>query len=405
MDQFHRWCSEPQGVLKMKSYQYHGLILIITFSLLSLLSNPMVTRVRAVAEKTTPLVDQRNEMPALDANGVARSTAGLLSERAALPALAVEGRPEPVAPLPMAGQTFTVNSTADPGTGICDATECTLREAIAAANAAAGSDTIAFNIPNPGTHTMTPLTPLPAITSPVVIDGYTQPGAIANTLADGNNAVLMIELDGSLAGALNMLSISAGSSRVRGLVINRCSRAIELDTNGGNTIEGNFLGTNVAGSAVSLNDYGVLVSIGSGNNLIGGTTAAARNIISGNNNGVALLGGPGNMVQGNFIGTDTTGVNDLGNSIGVGITADTNNTIGGAIAGARNVISGNGTEIRMQADNNVIQGNYIGISATGGAFNYSNTTFTGVFIFSSNGNTVGGTTPPARNVISGHNTG
>ena len=84
-----------------------------------------------------------------------------------------------------------------------------------------------------------------------------------------------------------------------------------------------------------------------------------------------------------------------GGEFGVGITADSNNTIGGAIAGARNVISGNGTEIRMQADNNVIQGNYIGISATGGAFNYSNTTITGVFIFSSTGNTVGGTTPEA----------
>src|SRR2546421_7706483 len=224
MDQFHRWCSEPQGVLKMKSYQYHGLILIITFSLLSLLSNPMVTRVRAVAEKTTPLVDQRNEMPALDANRHNSSIADLLSERAALPALAVEGRPEPAAPLAMAGQTFTVNSTADPGTGICDATECTLREAITAANAAAGSDTIAFNIPNPGPHTITPLSPLPAITSPVVIDGYTQPGAIANTLADGDDAVLMIEVDGSLGstfGSPSLLSISAGSSIVRGLVINR----------------------------------------------------------------------------------------------------------------------------------------------------------------------------------------
>jgi titin len=59
----------------------------------------------------------------------------------------------------------------------------------------------------------------------------------------------------------------------------------------------------------------------------------------------------------------------------------------------------------MQADNNVIQGNYIGVSATGGAFNYSNGTPVGVFIFSSTGNTVGGTTPAARNVISGHSIG
>src|SRR5207244_7296305 len=141
---------ELQGVLKMKSYQYYALILVITFSFLSLLSSPMVTRVRAGEDKTTPLVDQRNDVPALDANRHNSSIAGLLSERAALPALAVAGRPEPAAPSAMAGQTFTVNSTADPGNGVCDAAECTLREAIAAANAAAGSDTITFNIPNPG---------------------------------------------------------------------------------------------------------------------------------------------------------------------------------------------------------------------------------------------------------------
>ncbi len=406
---FHREVLSLQGVLKMKYYRYRALTLIVIFALLCLVFNSMLSRVSAGAETRTPLVDKKKETPALDANRHRSATTGLLSERAALTALGltVEGGSEPAALLPMAGQTFTVNSSADPGNGICDAAECTLREAITAANAAAGSDTIVFNIPNAGPHTITPLTALPAITSPVVIDGYTQPGAMANTLTDGDNAVLMIELDGSLASALNVLSISAGSSTVRGLVINHStvSRAISMDTNGGNIVEGNFIGTNVAGSAVSGCDYGVLVSFGSTNNLIGGTTPAARNIISGNNNGIGLLGGPGNMIQGNFIGTDHTGVNDLGNVIGVGVTADSNNTIGGAIAGARNVISGNGTEIRMQADNNVIQGNYIGVSATGGAFNYSNSTPIGVFIFGSNGNTVGGTTPAARNVISGHNIG
>src|SRR5207302_6331807 len=140
------------------------------------------------------------------------------------------------------------------------------------------------------------------------------------------------ELNGSLAtpaGALNLIYITAGNSTIRGLVINRCARAIGMDTNGGNIIEGNFLGTNVAGSAVSLNDYGVLVSFGSSNNIIGGTTPAARNLISGNNFGVGLFGGPGSMVQGNFIGTDRTGSNDLGNSIGVDVVASSNNTIGG----------------------------------------------------------------------------
>ena len=124
----------------MKKYRYHSLILIITLALLGWVSNSLMWKVSAGSEKETPLVDKKNEIPALDANRHNSPTTGLLSERAALPALGltVEGGSEPAAPLPMAGQTFTVNSSADPGNGICDAAECTLREAITAANAAAG---------------------------------------------------------------------------------------------------------------------------------------------------------------------------------------------------------------------------------------------------------------------------
>ena len=81
--------------------------------------------------------------------------------------------------------TFTVNSTADPGDGVCDASECTLREAISAANAGSGTDTIAFNIPGDGPHTIRPTSALPTITDPVIIDGYTQPGASPNTNGPG----------------------------------------------------------------------------------------------------------------------------------------------------------------------------------------------------------------------------
>src|SRR3712207_1774109 len=87
---------------------------------------------------------------------------------------------------------FAVNSTADPGDGVCNSTECTLREAITAANAGAGLDTISFNIPGSGVQTIAPATALPIITDPVVIDGYTQPGAQENTLQQGSNAVLLI---------------------------------------------------------------------------------------------------------------------------------------------------------------------------------------------------------------------
>src|SRR6185369_14913372 len=108
----------------------------------------------------------------------------------------------------------------------------TLREAITAANtnlpsgdAPAGDlglDTINFNIPNGGVQTIAPASALPIIAEALTIDGYTQPGASANTLANGNNAVLLIEIDGTNAGSsVKGLSITGGNVTVRGLVINR----------------------------------------------------------------------------------------------------------------------------------------------------------------------------------------
>ena len=140
--------------------------------------------------------------------------------------------------------TFSVINTSDTGAG-------SLRQAILDANALAGPDNIAFNIPGPGPHTIALASVLPTITSPVVIDGYTQPGASPNTLAEGNNAVLLIELDGTSAtGGGIGLSISA-TSTVRGLVINRFAESgIQLNAAvGGNVIQGNYIGTNVAGTS------------------------------------------------------------------------------------------------------------------------------------------------------------
>src|SRR3954469_4204665 len=99
---------------------------------------------------------------------------------------------------------------------------CTLRAAIQQANATSGVDTISFNIPGTGVHTITPATALPTITDPVTIDGYSQPGASLNTQAIGDDAVLLIELAGNgVSGGISGLFITAGSSTVRGLVINR----------------------------------------------------------------------------------------------------------------------------------------------------------------------------------------
>src|SRR5437667_1889846 len=328
----------------MKSHYRLILILVIAYSLPGVLSYTAQTKVKRADEERAAQINgsERGSLGerSLDSN----PRFNLHFNHLASPALTEPVWTKSLAISPQAITTFTVNSAADPGTGVCDAVECTLREAITAANAHAGTDTIVFNIPGAGPHTIRPTSNLPSITSPVTIDGYTQPGASVNTLDDGDNAVLTIELDGSLGGTFGsptLLSISAGSSIVRGLVINRGSAlyGISLDTNGGNTIEGNFIGTNVAGDAVLGNNQGVIIQFGSSNNLIGGTTPAARNIISGNSDGISLSGGPGNIIEGNFIGTDHTGSNDLGNTIGIGVTASSNNTIGGTSAGARNVIS------------------------------------------------------------------
>src|SRR5256884_814325 len=322
----------------MNSHRRLILILGIAYSLLASLSNIAQMKVRPANKEGGVQINEGSERRSLAESTIAAHTSTFSLDPLASPFLTEAAWTKSLALSPQASTTFIVNSTADPGTGVCDDAECTLREAITAANAHAGTDTIVFNIPGAGPHTIRPNSNLPSITGPVTIDGYMQPGASANTLADGDNAVLMIELDGSLGGTFgspSLLSISAGSSTVRGLVINRGSAlyGISLDTNGGNTIEGNFIGTNVAGDAVLGNNQGVIIQFGSSNNLIGGLTPAARNIISGNSDGISLSGGPGNIIEGNFIGTDHTGSNDLGNTIGIRVTASSNNTNGGTSAG------------------------------------------------------------------------
>jgi CSLREA domain-containing protein len=151
--------------------------------------------------------------------------------------------------------TLTVNNTVDPGDGDCDPNGgCTLREAMNEANHTT-ADTIKFNIPGSGVKTISPTSRLPTTTERLTIDGYSQPGAKANTLTTGTNAVLKIELDGSDIGASSSaLSIRTSDSVVKGLVINRFgSNGIRIGTLGvgscqDNRIAGNFIGTNPSGT-------------------------------------------------------------------------------------------------------------------------------------------------------------
>jgi titin len=202
-----------------------------------------------------------------------------------------------------------------------------------AANANPGKDTIAFDIPGGGVKTIKPQSSLPAITDPVVIDGYTQAGAQANTAAAGTNAVLRIELDGREAGFTSGLLIEGGDTTIRGLVINRFGNglgfyAIELTGepgNTGNVIEGNFLGTDPSGTQAAGSFYGIYLQEGSDGNRIGGPSPAARNLISGNSDDGIELESNDNTIQGNLIGTNRTGARPLGNGeLGIDAVSDAN---------------------------------------------------------------------------------
>jgi hypothetical protein len=227
-------------------------------------------------------------------------------------------------------QRITISSTADSGPG-------SLREAIATANASPAVDTLAFSIVTEALVTITPLSPLPPITSPVILDGTTQPGYSGTPL---------VELNGELAGAgATGLDILAGSSTVQALIINRFGGdGIHLHGGGNNTLSGNYIGVNATGSAALPNGgNGILITSGSAGNTIG-----PANLISGNGRSGLSIGGwessaSGTMVQGNRIGTDATGGAAVPNTEqGVLITdGSSNSTIGGTGAGAGNVIAHN----------------------------------------------------------------
>jgi CSLREA domain-containing protein len=218
--------------------------------------------------------------------------------------------------------TFTVNSTSDAEDatpdGACDA--CTLREAIQEANAnnnPAEVDRIYFDISGPDVHTIAPSSALPPITEPVIIDGYSQPGASANTRTVGDDAVLKIVLDG-IGVSNNGLQISGASdSVIRGLVIKRFGLAgiyIPGDLVGSH-IEGNFIGTSRSGTRDRGNGtHGVVITGGASEVVVGGSTPDKRNVISGNGeNGVSLSNASASRVKGNYVGTDASGTQDLGN--------------------------------------------------------------------------------------------
>ncbi|MBI3653664.1 MAG: VCBS repeat-containing protein [Acidobacteria bacterium] len=288
--------------------------------------------------------------------------------------------------------TFTVTNTNDSGAG-------SLRQAILDANANAGADSIDFAIGS-GTQTITPVLDLPPVTDPVTIDGTTQPGFAGTPI---------IELNGQTTQSGRVFKVSGGTTTIRGLVINRCLLvAVGFQNNGNDKLEGCYIGTDVAGTTAVPNADGVSV-FGITNSTVGGTTTAARNVISGNSaDGVDIAGNVAgsNLVQGNYIGVNAAGSAALGN-LGNGVyLLMKNNTVGGTTTAARNIISGNGQSgILILNDNtittNLVQGNYIGTDAAGTAALGNSE---GISILNAPTTTIGGTVAGAGNLIAG-NTG
>jgi hypothetical protein len=299
-----------------------------------------------------------------------------------------------------------VTNTLDVGAG-------SLRQAILDVNAAQPGPQplhILFNIGGNGVQTITPLSALPALTKPTILDGTTQP------LYPGTP---LIELNGSSAGSpADGIHITAGSSTVRGLVIDSFhGNGILIDTNGGDVIQANYIGTNPAGTAAAPNTGNGVQIIAVPNNTVGGAAASMRNIISGNGGeGVRIDGtfATGNVVQGNYIGTDVTGSSAVGNNAsGVYLRrAPANSVIGNVVSGnigfAGITICGTasfcgggdpaGIDETSNAAGNTVQGNLVGTNAAGTAALANNQA--GLSIDGAPNTVVGGTAAGTANTIS-----
>lgn len=264
---------------------------------------------------------------------------------------------------PLFSATFVVTNTSDIGPG-------SLRQAIQMANTNMAVDTMAFAIPGPGVQTIKPLSQLPILTdmSGVVINGLSQPGSSAGANPP-STAVLLIEIDGSLAGNSHGIWIQSNFNKIIGLIINRFQgNGIYINGNpeaATNVIACNFIGTDPAGSIDRGNGTN-LANLWAGvyiDNLPGGFAFENRiqfNLISGNYaEGVAIIGPrlPGdvylNTVQGNYIGIDKSGTVDLGNDHeGVCLAEGTHDNVI-----STNLISGNDYDgVGIQGYNNIPYG-------------------------------------------------
>jgi hypothetical protein len=248
---------------------------------------------------------------------------------------------------------YVVTSASDAGPG-------TLRQAILDANAHAGLDSIDFSVATPGRVEINLVTPL-VITSPLIIDGATQgiggtepPVVVDRFSGTGDGFVLNAGADGSEIRHLEIRSVSGPDAA-----------AIRIAGASGVTIAGNVIGSDAG--FLSRNTTGIVVS--TSGNTIGGFTVADRNAIGGNETGISINnGGSNNTIAGNYFGLDLSGKVRLSNtSASIAIDNGSDNMIGGTSTAARNVITSSlsGIVISKPSGPNHIEGNYIGTTPEG----------------------------------------
>ncbi len=267
-----------------------------------------------------------------------------------------------------------------------------------------------------------------------VISGNTQAGISLGTDASsililgnligvvrGNaNQILALPNGGAVAGPGVLIAGATGSTLGgptlgdHNIISGNAGAGVEITAGSGNQVAGNLIGTDDKDSlTISNGASGVHIRGASSSlNTIGGGTTGARNIVSGNRgHGIEISEGASqNVVAGNYIGTDLAGAVPLPNGTsgnqstgnGVMLASALSNLIGGTTANTRNVISGNrlnGIAITGASSSNSVQGNWIGLDASGGTILPNGTN--GILIHGT-GNTIGGTAAAARNVISGN---
>jgi len=289
---------------------------------------------------------------------------------------------------PVRGNTYSVTTTNDSGTG-------SLRQAILDANTNPGANTITFGLTGTPPFTINLASMLPAVTNALTIDGTKQSGY--------SNAPV-VELNGAGAGTNAVgLQLNPGSSpsTILGLAINRFGAEGILLNSASNTVQGNYIGTDLTGKIVRANtNYGIII-------FTAGNTIGPSNVISGNAYAGILLSGnnaTGNKIMGNFIGTDATGKAALPNGYGgFYLTNASANQIGGTNNGAGNVISGNfqnGLLLTGGSKSNSIQGNLIGLAS--GGTNALPNLWDGILISGGSANAIGGLKTGSGNSISGN---